>query len=255
MADVTLTTNDAGDLVPAESPGPFQTLLGVLLHPRETFARMRDAQRGHWWLVLVIAIIALVFVTIATLPIEMEAAQAALQNLPEEQQAQAEQAQAIMSSQATLGAIGMATGVIGVVVGYGIRALVLFLFGLALGGRATFRQVFRMAVWTTLPNVLRNLVAAIAVFATGTLPAQGLSFILTPAEIANASPALLALLRSIDIFTVWSLALIAFGMIATSRFSRIKGAITAFGFWLLSVAWALGTTALSQALTNAFSYG
>lgn len=262
MADVTLTTNDAGDLVPAESPGPFETLLGVLLRPRETFTRMRDAQRGHWWLVLVLATVSLIFVTIATLPIQTEAAQAAieaqqetLEDLPEAQRAQVEQTQAVMTSQTTLGAIGAAGGIVSTLVGYGIRALVLFLFGLALGGRATFRQMFRMAVWTTLPNVLRNLVAGVAILATGSLQAQGLSFILTPAEIANASPALLVLLRSIDIYTVWSLALIAFGMIATSRFSKIKGAIVAFGFWLLTVAWALGMTAIGQMFTNMFSYG
>ncbi len=248
----------------AESPigrpiSPLEALAGTLVKPYATFNRMREAGRGHWWMVFVLAFVSLVLINLATVPIQAEIQQAVLEQqlaeMPAEQQAQAAQMQAIFSSQAMLGAIGTATGAVGVVIGYALRALVLFLLGLALGGRASFRQVWQMAVWTTLPNVLRSIVSAVAVFVTRGLPAPGLSFMFTSAELAEMSAAIKAVLHSVDVYTVWSLALVAVGMIATSRLSRAKGALVAFVYWALTLAASAGLAAAGQAFGNVFTGG
>ncbi len=238
------------------------TLLGVILRPRATFERMREAQNGHWWLVLLLAFLALVLLTIAMVPIQAEASRAALEaqqeqlsELPPEQQAQTEQMQAIFTSQATLGVIGVATGTIGIAINYAVRAGLLFLLGLALGGRASFKQVWRMAIWTALPDVLRSVVRAITVFVTGGMPIAGLSFVFTSAERATMSPILIDVLGTVDIYLVWGLALIGVGMVATAKFSKAKGAAVAFIYWLLIAAWTAGMAALGQAIAGTFGMG
>ena len=241
---------------------PFGTLFGVLLKPRATFKTMRSAERGHWWLLFVLAFISLVISTAALIPLEVEAAEEALaaqqellEDMPEAQRAQVEQTQRIMSSTAVLGGIGTATGTVGLLAGYVLRAVILFLLGIALGGRASFKQVWRMAVWTTLPNVVRNLVSAVAVFATGGMPERGLAFMYNPAELSAMSAFATTVLRNIDLYMVWGLALVALGVTATAQVSRLKGAISAVVYWLLTVAAAAGFAALGQSLVQSMGFG
>lgn len=238
---------------------PLEALPGVIIRPRATFLRMREAERGHWWLVLAMALVALALVTIATVPVQAKASRAAFEaqsesfsDMSPEEQAQVEQMQNIFSSQAVLGILNLAFGAVALVIGYLIRSGLLFLLGLALGGRAGFKQVFRMAVWTTFPNVLRSVVAAIMIFATGNMPASGLSYMFTSAELAEVSPVLIAFLNGIDIYTVWGLVLIGVGMVATAQLSRAKGAIVTIVYWLLTVGAAVGFAAIGQALNSAF---
>ncbi len=243
---------------------PIETLVGVVIRPKATFERMRDAARGHWWVMLILAFLALVLVSIATVPIEAEAARSALQaqqgntettqELSEAQQAQMDQMQNIMTSQAVLGGINVGFGVVGLAIGYLVRAGFVFLLGLALGGRASFKQVWRMTVWTTLPEVLRTIVSAIVTFVTGSPSAPGLSYMLTDAEI-KALPYLAAFLKSIDIFLVWSLALLGVGLLVTSQLSRGKSAVVALAYWLFTLAITMGFVALGQALGSAFGAG
>ena len=241
---------------------PFQALIGVVARPRSSFERLRDAERGHWWVVFVIALIALVLSTVATVPIQAQASQAAfeaqmsqMEGLDEAQLAQVEQTQAIFSSTAVLSAIGTATGIVGLLLGYGIRTGVLFALGMVLGGQANFKQVWRMSVWTTLPMAVGTFVSAIAIVATGQLPAKGLTFALTGPELAAASPLLIAVLGRIDIYTIWSLVLIAVGLRATARLSTAKSGLIAAVFWLLGTGWAVATAAIGQALSSTFGGG
>lgn len=247
---------------PAASAARFtipDALVGVLIRPRRTFERMRDATQGYWWVVFALALAALIVSTVATVPVQVEAQQAAFdaqmeqfEDLPPEQLAQIEQTQQIFSSTIMLSAIGTATGIAGLLFRYLLRAGVLFLLGLALGGQASFKQVWRMAVWTTLPLVVGSIVSAAAVILTGNLPAAGLSYVFADAELAAASPILIAILGRIDLYTLWSLALIAVGLVATARLSLAKSAGIAAAFWLLGTGWAVATAAVGQALLSSF---
>ncbi len=253
------------DVPPSAEAGkltPIGTLLGVLFHPRATFAAMRDAERGYWWVVLVLGVISLVLVTVATVPIEAQLTQDALaaqqegMNLSAEEQAQMEQTQRIVTSQATLGALGIVGGTVTMLIGFAARSGLLFLFGLAFGARAEFKQVWRMGVWTMLPGILRNVVSAIAVFATGELPAAGLSAIyVSNTEVAETSAALVAVLGKIDIYIFWSLALVGMGMVAALKMSKVKATMTAIFTWLLGLGWVAAWAAIGQQIGRAFGGG
>jgi hypothetical protein len=254
--------SDVPPVAVASKLTPFGTLVGVLIRPRATFTKMRDAERGYWWVVLVLGVLSLVLVTVAVVPIEAKLTQQALAaqqegvELSAEQQAQMEQTQRIMTSQATLGALGIVGGTITMLIGFAARSGLLFLFGLAFGARVEFKQVWRMGVWTMLPSVVRNVVSAIAVFATGELPAAGLSAIyVNNTEVAGAAAALVAILGKIDIYIFWSLALVGMGMVATSKLSKVKATMTAIFTWLLGLGWVAAWAAIGQQIGRAFGGG
>ncbi|MBN1312693.1 MAG: YIP1 family protein [Anaerolineae bacterium] len=261
---------DVEEVTPGPGPDiedqmtPAETLVGVVLRPKATFERMRNAEVGHWWVVAALAVVALTLVTIAGVPIAAESANSTnesqmeeittTQELSEEEQAQIEQMQRIMSSQAVLGALIGCFSVFGLAIGYLVRAGFTFLLGLALGGRASFKQVWRMSVWTTLPEVLRAIVSAVVTFVTGNPSVSGLSYILKGVEVSTY-PYLATLLGSIDIYAIWSLVLLGIGLFATSQLSRGKSAVVALAYWLLTVAFSLGLTAIGQASLSILGMG
>jgi hypothetical protein len=262
MSEATTAEALPVESVETETISPLEVLVGVIARPYRTFQRMREAKRGHWWLMLVITFLTLLLVTVASVPIEAEVARAAMaaqmeevdtSQFPADQQAQVQQAQNIASSQAVLGAIGLIGGLTGTMIGYLVRAGVLFLVGLALGAHSGFKQVWRMAVWTTFPDAVRNFVAGIAILATGNLSSPGLGFIFTPAEASAMSPVLLAFLQGIDIYLVWSLVLIGLGVSATSRLNRAKSALVTVVYWALVLIVTLGYTAIMASVNRAFT--
>lgn len=256
------------DEEPEGQLSPIEALVGVIIRPKSTFERMRDAAVGHWWVVAVLAVLALTLMTIAQAPLQAAGAAGSSQvqmestnttrELSEEEQAQVEQAQEqmqeLMSSQALWGAILGCFGVIGLAISYLVRAGIVFLLGLALGGRASFKQVWRMAVWTTLPDVLRTIVSAVVVLVTGSQSASGLSYVLTSAEV-TAYPYLATFLGAVDIYVVWSLALLGIGLCVTSQLNRGKSAAVALTYWLLTLLFSFGLIALNQALLSTMGMG
>ena len=61
---------------------------------------------------------------------------------------------------------------------------------------------------------------------------------------AKSSPALHSLLQSIDVFSLWTMALLILGLAAAARIGRGKTAAFVVGFWLLFVLGKAGVAAL-----------
>lgn len=291
----------------------FGALLGVIIRPRATFRRMREAKRGHWWVVLLLTLVTVVLLTLVTST--LRARQFA------EFQAQREAAQAESGGESvtpndgaqgnapgnfqgggppggfagagggppgggvrvaggfganpagfllrrisdggsndgtftgpTTSALGTAisagTSTVTTLLGYLLRGLLVLVLGLVLGGRASFKQVFRMGVWTTLPFVIRNAIQLIATAVTGRIPVSGLAGLAFGA--GGVSPVLAVILSNIDIYLIWSLILLGVGVAATTQLSRIKSAVVALGYWLVTIAASLGWVALIPTL---FGFG
>jgi hypothetical protein len=264
MNDTAAATGEAVQETPQDYPfTAMMALIGVLFKPRATFRRMREAERGHWWVIAVIAaIVVVVSVIVQSSITSVVVADQMKENfdvngdgeLSETEQQQLDQSLAIANSPVIRFIFPAVFGVIGLFVSYLVRGGILYLLGMAVGGRAGFRQVFRMAVWTTLPAVLRNLISTIMVLPGGS-SASGLSFIFTGEEVADLSPLLVAFLSGIDVYLIWSLVLIGVGLVATSQLSKAKGALVTVIYWLLTVAVTLGLVALGQVLGNTFGPG
>jgi hypothetical protein len=220
-------------------PTLWGMLVGMLFQPRATFRHMQASRRTHWWLVPVLMVgisLLAAYVSMATMASAMPASAsqgqaAASSGIADTAGAAAAQDQSTgvqttqptaagSQSLATLG-LSVGTNVLSALSGYLVCAIVALGMSLILGGKASFRQIVSVSVWSSLPLVVRQVVHAGAALVAGQPSVAGVSGVLTTSE-AAAMPLLSMLLEHIDIYLVWSLVLFAIGMSVAARLSKGK---------------------------------
>jgi hypothetical protein len=247
-SELTLPQDEGAATPDTEAPlSPLRILTGVLIRPRATFEKLRDAQRGYWWVVFALAVVATFVLALASTSAQRSTIQAMVQSGSVE----GVEMPANMAQTATTLMIvgGTVSGILSTLFGYLLLTLIVFGAGLILGGKATFRQVFTMSVWSTLPYVVRSLVQAIASLATGAAPAPGLSGVLTTAETASM-PMLNAILSRIDVYMVWSLVLLTIGVGVVYRLSKGKKLLIVAIYVVVTLVLIVASTALGSAIGN-----
>lgn len=201
-------------------------LTGIIIRPRATFKSLREMNKGYWWLAFLITIAALVLYTVVSTSLTTRAMQsftppAGAVTASDGGTTVPQFAQ--VSPLITIG-IPLISGIVMILLGYLFRSLIAFGASLVMGGHSTFKQTFRMAVWTTIPSFFRYVVQSIAVVTTQGRILSGLSGVMTAAE-ARSLPFLNTLLGQIDVYTIWSLALLGIGVAVTTRLSKGKSTV------------------------------
>ena len=118
-------------------------------------------------------------------------------------------------------------------------AVLLGTLNFGFGGKAKFSQLFALYLYSALPLLIKSVLTIIALFAG----LGGDSFnIQNPVGtnlgyyLATDSPKwLLALASSLDIFTLWQIALLVIGCAILARISRGMAAVAVVGWWVLLV--------------------
>jgi hypothetical protein len=251
---------------------PFALLKGILVRPRATFTRLRSAKRGYGWLALLLAVVAISLLSYATIHAETAAPQGFA--LPSGTYAPRQggftprttttptagtnnaqtgtQAAGTSQSSATgTYVVPILSSIGGVALGYLFCSFVVFSMSIIFGGKATYAQVFRMVVWALLPLAIGNLIHVVASLMTGGVPVPGLSAALTSQESQDLSM-IQVLLGHIDVYLVWSMALLGVGTVATSRLSNRKSAAVVLIYLALAAGVIVGLTAASGALSELF---
>jgi hypothetical protein len=231
---------------------PFRILSGVIIRPRATFERLREAKRAHWWLVFILTMVSAILLAAAT-----SAAQASMMQgfTPPEGMEGVEMPAAAVQSSPILTIAGTALGsIVSTLAGYLLIVLVVFAFGLVLGGKATFKQVVNVSIWTTLPYAVRGLVQAIASFVTGNVAVSGLSGVLTTMESASL-PLLATVLGKIDVYTIWSLVLLTIGVSVLYKLSKGKTLIIVISYVVIALGLTLALNAAISAISSLFGGG
>ena len=212
------------------SLNPLRLLVGIFIRPRATFDKMRSTGRTYWWLVFVLMIAAVALLTYATETVRASMLQGFA--FPEgftppdpSMMPEGTEMPAAASSSSTASILyTITTGVVGAFFGYLVSAFVIFGLGLVMGGKADLNHIFPVAVWATLPLVLRKFVHAVVSLVTGKTIVAGFSGIFTMGEAASTSW-LYILLGQFDVYLVWSLLLLGIGVTVTSRLSKGKSAV------------------------------
>jgi hypothetical protein len=243
--------------VPIPPPGPTPLsqgarIINTFIAPSKTFTDLRRS--AAWWapfLLMVIVSTAFVysvsqkigFRKVTETQVEMSPKQSAqLDNLPADQREQQMQ-------QRTTGTQIISYIVpLFIVVFWLIIATVLFAtFKFAAGADVSFKVSFAIVVFAGLPQVLKSLLAMIAVLA-GTSPdsfsfqnpiATNPGFLLNPAD----SVFLYSLASALDIFMIWTLVLTAIGFTCVSKVKRGTALAIVFGWWLIITLVAAGLAA------------
>lgn len=110
----------------------------------------------------------------------------------------------------------------------------------AFGGKATYGSIFCSWMYAGLPGAIKALLGVIVIFA-GTAPESFNLKNYAPTNIASflnpleTNQALYALLNSLDVITIWSLALLAIGTAIAAGVKKGSGFIAVFGWWILFI--------------------
>ena len=105
------------------------------------------------------------------------------------------------------------------------------------GGSATYGKVFAVGMYSALPGAISALLAAIMLFA-GRSPETFTTQTLlgsNPGYYIDTPGALKSFLSSFDLFTLWTLVLLAIGLSIVARTKRSAGYIAVFGWFVVIV--------------------
>jgi hypothetical protein len=139
--------------------------------------------------------------------------------------------------QSTIIAPALIAGLSAILLGWLLRAALLHIGSMALGGRQGFGVLYRVSAWAGLPLVLRDAVQAVYMQLTHELiQGPGLSgLVASPAEptvnglsslFAGTQPTATGIfLSKLDLYTIWYLILLALAVRAASNLSRGKALV------------------------------
>lgn len=221
---------------PIESPAknPFERMIGVLFSPSSAF---EDINRKPDWLVpmILILLVALATTYVFLSQVDMlELVKAQIEKsgrpLPPDEALQGSlKFSTIISYGAVLAGVPISYLVLG--------GILLVVFGFLLGAETTFKKVYCANVYASVPSLVKGLIAIPILFVK-----QPTEFG-NPADIVQSNlgvlfdptqKALHALGKSIDVFTIWYLLVLAIGLVKVSKGLTFQKALTT-----LVVLWAL----------------
>jgi hypothetical protein len=226
-------------------PNPFARMAGVFFSPIETFASI--ARKPDW----VVPLIVLLIISIASSIVfaqRVDFMAAARQQMEARKDISPEQMERGLK---VAGAIGKTftyfSPLIAVIV-WVIVAAVLLLSSRLFGGEGDFKQAFSTTLYGWLPDVVKGIVLTIVIavkphidaMQIPTLVRSNLGFLVSP----KTQPMSFALLSSIDLFTIWTLALFIIGFAAFSRLSKARAATIVISLWVVTVLFRLVPAAI-----------
>jgi hypothetical protein len=244
--------------------GILRLLWGITVRPRATLEHLCEHEIRAWWVPALLAMLLLVLPILVSAPISIEQAREALlvtQEQLEERQGmelsaeQQSQMESMATSPLIIVVFPAVLRVVGQIVSWLAWGGALYLTGMALGGRSTFGQMFRVVIWTWLPHTLRGALQTVYIQLSGQLIANpGLSGLVQEsrpiAEVVAAPPSLgqmllVTLLSKVDLFLFWNLILLVIGVRVVTRLPWRKAILTTLGVWILLTALSLIPTLAS----------
>lgn len=207
-------------------PNLLQRIFGIFASPKKILEDV--ACRPDWAAPFIIILLATLILTQLCLPAILADAEKAIEQAIEKQQLPAEQTERAREigmaytknfSAITAGAYTIVASVIA-------AAILLFVGNIVLGGKANFRQVFSIYLWTGLVGILAYLIRVPVALQQGTMKVYLGPAVLFPPEAEQS--ALFRIAAALDVFTIWRVILLAIGFAAIYRLSLSKS-ITAVG--------------------------
>lgn len=238
-----------GPAAAPEKPNPFQRIAGVLFAPAETFqsiARKPDILVPLLILLIIAGVCgALIANHIDFAAPAREAMESRGGNLPPEQMERAVRMSAAIGKVATYAS--PLFSLIGLAVLSGVLLLAFRLFG----GEGDYKQAFSVATYASYVSLIESILRTIVLMTRKSISPEALPTILR-SNLAflvdfKTQPMAFALLSSLDIFTIWLVALLIIGFAAVSRLSKEKSAAIVISLWAVVIVIKLGFFALRAA--------
>ena len=228
--------------------GGFQRIIGVLFSPGETFREIA-ARPDFLAPVLVILLISIGSSIVIAPRVDFESA---IREKFEEsgQMSPADVDRAVRFASAFSKAMIYAAPVVNFIFFAVVAGVFLLVFRL-FGGEGGFKQAFSVTLYAWMPMIIAGLIGMIILVARGSVPADqlnnlvmsNLGFLADPKENMVA----FALLSSIDLFVIWSLALFIIGFAHVSRMTTGKSAAIVLSLWAGVLLFKVGFAAMGAA--------
>ncbi len=244
--------------MPLAHPNFVQLFWQLIRHPRSALASLAAGGGKAWLWMALLATLAVVLPVLVASPITTRMSQEAMMTAFEAQNGQGQGASPEMQQQiasyATNPVFTMILPGLGAVaavwLGWLAWAAVLHFGSTLLGGNSRFGSMWQVVIWAWLPYLLRGLIQTIYISLSGqVITNPGLSGLVSPPKTVAGmmavvrSPGLMAaqaFLSRIDLFLVWNLILLIFGVMATAKLSGRKAALITLGIWVLFTLLAIG---------------
>ncbi len=224
-------------------------VVGVLFSPTRTFELIREKPK---WLVAL-----LILVLLGTAAGYMLGQKLDWENVAQEQlnqssrQLSEEQREKAIEMTEMLGPKMVIAGplVAGPAV-YLLMGLIFWVLLKLLGGDFSFKTSFATTLHGLMPNGISALLTLPVVMSRSELDYEAVqSGSVLASNLGAFAPedtggAVLALLSSVDIFSIWSLALLSIGFAVTAKVSRGKAAAAVIGLWVVYVLFKVGAAAI-----------
>lgn len=238
--DGSLTTSDAprGDAPRETEPtaSRWEDFIDIFYAPSTVFAR-RAASGFLLPMVVVTVLTGALYIMNSGVWSQVMDAEMSRALAKQSQQLSAEQMQRVRGVSETMAKIG---AFVFVPIGIFLTGLMLWVCGKFVDAKQSVRQATMVAAFAFMPRIIEALVVAVQglVLDPGTFNGRwrvslGIGRFFDPDA---TSPALLALVGRLDVFTIWVTVLLAIGLSVTGGISRSRAAIAAAIVWLLGAA-------------------
>ena len=234
-ADGSISTGDAPRAAEPQA-SRWEDFIDIFYAPASVFARR--ATSGFFLPMVVVTVLTGVLYIVNSgvwspiMDAEMSRAMA-----KQSQQLTAEQMQTMRGVSETMAKIG---AFVFVPIGIFLTGLMLWVCGKLVEAKQTIKQATMVAAFAFMPRVVEALVVAVQgllmdpnTFNGRWRVSLGVGRFLDPDA---TSPALLALVGRLDVFTIWVTVLLAIGLAVTVNIPRTRAAIAAALVWLLGAA-------------------
>ena len=218
------------------SAGLWEDFIDILYQPSAVFDRRREGKFGMALLAIVILTTVLFFALRNGLAPVMDAemAKQAAAMAAKNPQITPEQ---IAASQGMMEKFAVVGYVIFVPVGIVIIAALLWLAGKVVDAKVAFAAAMMIATYSWFPRIIEMIINAVqGLLLSPESITSRYSVQLGPARFldsASTSPVLLTFLGGIDLFTIWTTALMAIGLSVVARVPRSRGVIAAVAIWFV----------------------
>ena len=218
------------------SAGLWEDFIDILYQPSAVFDRRREGKFGMALLAIVILTTVLFFALRNGLAPVMDAemAKQAAAMAAKNPQITPEQ---IAASQGMMEKFAVVGYVVFVPVGIVIIAALLWLAGKVVDAKVAFAAAMMIATYSWFPRIIEMIINAVqGLLLSPESITSRYSVQLGPARFldsASTSPVLLTFLGGIDLFTIWTTALMAIGLSVVARVPRSRGVIAAVAIWFV----------------------
>ena len=228
---------NATTAAPPESSSIWEDFADIFIDPVAVFNRRRDGKFGLVLLILAILVTVLsIGLHNGLAPIiDAETSRAAAAMLAKNPQLSSDQ---LATSQNVMGKVGMYGAGFFIFIVVLLSGVVIWIASRIVGAKESFAVAMMISTYSQFPRLIETISSALqGLLLSPSSITSHYSVSLSPARFLDpdTNPFVLAIAGSIDVFALWSIALVGVGLYVTARIPKDRAAIAAAMVWLVGL--------------------